>query len=262
MAFPTIMFGPESEVYNTYDPVSPAPGDNGVGGQIARRGRLPIGQQLILGDGRKFRFARNGATLGIVGDVASSAAIIATDQSMACAAGVVGDRIITFTHGAATVVINYFAEGFAIISLTPGGGHCYKVASHLALRNATAGDVVNLAPGHALREALTTVSDLSLMAHPYDGVIQIAATITGAPVGVYISAIPVSDFGWLQTRGPGAVLGAGQLTIGSPAVCLLSGGTAGAVAPASATTQPKVGFVQMVEGTSAEWSGIFITIDG
>ena len=146
MAFPTILFGPESEPFNTYLPVSPAPGNNGVGGPIAQRGRLPLGQQLILADGRKFRFTRHAATISIPGDVHQSAAIITTDQSMACAVGAVGDRIITFTHGAATVIINYFAEGYAIISLDPGQGQCYKIASHAALQSAVAGDVVNLAP--------------------------------------------------------------------------------------------------------------------
>ena len=42
---------------------------------------------------------------------------------------------------------------------------------------------------------------------------------------------------------------------------LLTGGTAGAVAPASAATQPAVGLVQMVEGTG-EAQGLFITLDG
>ena len=256
-----ILYGPESEVFNTYLPVSPAPGDNGPGGPIAYRGRLPLGKQLILEDGRKFRFTRHGATTSIPGDVHQSAAIITTDQSMACAAGAVGDRIITFTHGAATVVINYFAEGYGIISLDPGQGQCYKIASHAELASGGAGSIINLAPGHAVRVALTTTSDLSLLANPYDGTTIMAATISGAPVGIAVSACVASSFAWLQTRGVAAVRGAASNTIGSPAVMLLTGGTAGAVAPASAATQPSVGFVQMVEGTG-EAQGIFLTIDG
>src|SRR3990167_8285747 len=122
-----ILYGPESEGFNIYSAVSPAPGDNGAGGPIAYRGRLPLGKQLILEDGRKFRFARAGELM-VVGEVLQSATPISTDASMACAAGAVGDRIITFTHGAATVVINYFAEGYGIISLTPGARQIGRAA--------------------------------------------------------------------------------------------------------------------------------------
>ncbi len=256
-----IMYGPESEPYNSYAAVSPAPGDNGAGGQIAQRGRNPLGQQLVLQDGRKYRFFLKGAAAANAGDVQQSPIIITTDQSMACAATAVGSRIITYTHGAATTVVNYFAEGYAVISLDPGQGQTFKIASHLAIGSGTAGSIVNLAAGNSVQVALTTTSDLSLMAHPYGDAIVMAATISGAPVGVAVVATPANQFGWLQTRGSCGVLGAASNTIGSPAVMLLTGGTAGAVAPASAATQPQVGFVQMLEGTG-EASGIFLTIDG
>ena len=256
-----IMYGPESEPYNSYTAVSPAPGDNGIGGQIAQRGRNPLGQQLVLQDGRKYRFFLKGTGAAIPGDVQSSAAIITTDQSMACAIGVVGDRIITYTHGGATTVINFFAEGYALITLDPGQGQTFKIASHAAIGSGTVGSVVNLAAGNSLQVAITTTSDLSLLAHPYASNIIMAATIAAMPVGIAVVATPAASFGWLQTRGSCGVRGAASLAIGSPAVMLLTGGTAGAVAPASAATQPQVGFVQMLEGTG-EASGIFLTIDG
>ena len=260
MAYPAVLYGPESLAFETHAAVSPAPGDNGSGGQIAQRGRYPLGMQLVLPDGRKFRYSRAGGTLLVVGDVVTSAAIITTDQSMALAVGAVNDRILTFTHGAATVVVNYFAEGFGDISLAPGAGHSYKIASHLALRSSTAGDVVNLAPGVRVRVALTTTSDLSLRAHPYDGLIQAAATtLTGAPVGVAIVAIAANEFGWVMTRGSASVLTAGTLIVGANAVSPT--GTAGACGPSGASTSVNIGMVQMVEATT-EWSGIFLIIDG
>ena len=257
-----IMYGPESEPYNSYAAVAPAPGDNGAGGQIAQRGRNPLGQQLVLQDGRKYRFFLNNASTAVIpGDVQQSAVIVTTNQSMACAATAVGSRIVTFTHGGATTVVNQFAEGYAVISLDPGQGQTFKVSSHLALQSSVAGDIVNLAAGNSVQVALTTTSDLSLLLHPYAENLIMATTITGMPVGIGVVATPASQFGWLQTRGACGVRGAASNTIGSPAVMLLTGGTAGAVAPASAATQPQVGFVQMIEGTG-EASGIFLTIDG
>lgn len=259
MAYPTIMFGPESEVYNEYAAVSPAPGNNGSGGPIAQRGVLPLGQQLILQDGRKFRFCLAGGTALVVGNVLTSAAIITTDQSMACAATAANSRTITFTHGAATVVINYFAEGYGLITVTPSGGEIYKIASHAALTSGGS-DTVNLAPGHAVRTALTTTSDLSLMAHPYAGVIQAAVTtLTGAPVGVAVKAITANYFGWVQTAGPACVLTIGTLVVGANAVSP-TGTAAGACGPSGASTSVNIGRVQMLEATT-EWSGIDLAID-
>ena len=252
--------------YDTYDPESPAPGVPVEGGSIAQRGRYPLGTQLVLQDGRKFRFFLNGAVLGVVGDVAQTAVVVTTDVDLTPTAisttvNNLGARSISFTHGAGTAVINQYAEGYAVMSLAPGAGHSYKIAGHAALTSGGTGEVVRLAPGHALREAITTTTDIDLVPHPYAGNIQCAATITGAPVGVYVTATPISDFGWLATRGIAGVLTAGTLTIGSPAVMLLSGGTAGAVAPATAATQPQVGLVQRL-AANAEWSSIFLTIDG
>ncbi len=255
----TFLYGPESEVFNQYSAVSPAPGNNGSGGQIAQRGVQALGQQIVLADGRKFRFARAGELL-VIGEVLQSATPIGTDASMACAVGVEGDRIVTFTHGGATVVINFFAEGYANISLDPGGGQIYKVASHAALKNATAGDIVNLIPGHALRVALTTTSDLTLATHVCDGVITMPATPLSALAGVAVSLIASGKFGWIQTHGMGSVLSAASTVSGNNVGSLLTGGTAGAIAPLSAATQPVVGVAQVAEGTG-EFGAVNITID-
>src|SRR3990167_9316886 len=257
MAYPTILFGPESEPYNVYAAVSPAPGNNGAGGQIAYRYRLPLGKQLILEDGRKFRFARCNTPATVIGDVLAGPTPLSTDASMACAAGAVNDRIITFTHGAATSVINFFAEGYANISLAPGAGQIYRIASHAAVQSAVAGDIVSLAPGHALRVALTTTSDLTLVNNIYDGVIQQPATPLGALCGIAITAIAAEAAGALSS---GWVLSAASTVSGNPVGCLITGGTAGAVAPLSATTQVVVGTAHAAEGT-AEWGAIYVTID-
>jgi hypothetical protein len=202
--------------FDTYAAVSPAPGVY-TDGTLAQRGRLRLGTQLVLVDGRKYRFALNGGATLVVGDVISTAAIVATDQSMQATAAAVGDRSITFTHGAATSVINRFAEGYATVSLAPGAGQVYPIASHAALTSGGA-DVVYLQAGHAVRVALTTTSDISLLLNAYAMVIQLAATISGAPVGVAVSAPTSGQFCFLQTKGPASVLTEGTVVIGAAAV--------------------------------------------
>ena len=267
MSAPSVLYGPTSLAYDTFAAVTPVPGVPVAGGSQAQRGRYPLGTQLVLEDGKKFRFFLNGAVLGVVGDVASTAVVVTTDMDLTPTAisttvNAVGLKTVSFTHGAAAVVANFISEGYVVMSLAPGAGHTYKIAGHMALTNGGTAETVQLAPGHVLRDtAITTTTDIDLVAHPYAGCIQIAATITGAPVGVYVTAVAANEFGWLATRGITGTLTAGTLTIGSPAVCLLTGGTAGAVAPASAATQPVVGTVVRLAAT-AEWSSIFVTIDG
>lgn len=270
-----ILYGPDSLPYtgkNTNVAASVAVA--GVTG--APQGPYPLGQQLVLRDGRKYRYCSVGGTTLVVGNVISSAAVLSTDIDQSAVASVQinpyngtpttnglpsntnAGNAIGLTHGAATVIANFFAEGFIFVTITPGFADTYKIANHVALSNganATVPDVINLWPGSFIRRALTDVtSKVSLAQHPYSRVIQCAATISGVPIGVAVVALTGAtgrgNFGWLQTSGPCAVLGAGTLTIGSPAVALLSGGTAGAVAPASAATQPEVGKVLNVEATT------------
>lgn len=260
MTFGSVLYGPESEPYNIYSVVTPAPGDNGSGGQVARRGLHPLGQQLVLEDGRKFRFALGGALL-VVGNVIQTADVLTTSEDLTCAAGSVGDRIITFTHSA-TPAVNFFAEGSAVISITPGGGHLYKVASHATIV-ATSGQVVNLAPGHALRAALTSTSRLDLRQHPYANVVQFpVTTATGAPVGVAVSAIASGGTGWLQTRGVCAVLtDATPLKGESIVVPSAAAGAAGPFTDTEANSNAEIVIGQTL-AVAASWSTVLLTIDG
>lgn len=263
-----ILYGPDSEAFNQYAAVSPAPGNNGAGGQVALRGVRPLGTQLVLQDGRKYRFSLAGGSDLVVGNVITGPASVSTDLDMTPAAGAVNDRIITFTHGAATTAINVFAEGYGFITVTPGLADTYKIASHAALQNATAGDIVNLAPGNALRRALTTSSRLSLRRNPYAEVIQSAAnTLTGSPCGVAVAAIVSGQFGWLQTRGPCGVLVIGTVVIGQSAVVPTA--TAGGAGPLTLTEGtpntgggvPIIGRVLVVEATT-QATLIDLTLDG
>jgi hypothetical protein len=256
---PMIIYGPDSEPYNAYSAVVQAPGAAGSGGPVAQRGVHPLGQQLVTADGRKFRFMLNGASTLTIGNVIGNAAIISTDRDLTAAAGLVGDRSVTFTHGAATTAINYFSEGFAVISVTPGLADTYRIANHEALGSGTSG-VVNFAAGHALRRVLSTSSKVDLVANPYASMVVVAATILQTPLGVAVSALTAGQFGWVQSAGVCGVICTGTMTVGSPAVMLLSGGTAGTPAPAAAATNPVVGRVLVVAATGAA-STLFLTMD-
>ena len=240
-----VFYGPDSEVYNLYSSVSPAPGDNGPGGQVAQRGVEKLGQQLVLADGRKFRFTLAGVLM-VPGDVEQGSAALTTSEDQAPDATVtVGSRIIT-------------------ISVTPGGGHTYKIASHLALTSSVAGDIVNLAPGNAIRVELTTVSRIDLVRHPYANAIESpSATATGLPVGVAVSAIASGGWGWLQTRGVAAVL-TEQTAIHGDRVAVPAqndAGSAEVILDAAHVKRTPIGSV-VAAAADTKWSSVFLTLDG
>ncbi len=267
MSYSTILYGPDSEAYELYSVSAPAPGDNGPGGPIAYRGIHPLGKQLVLEDGRKFRFTLAGVLM-VPGDTEQAAAALTTSENLAPDADqAVGDRILTFTHGGATTAINFFAEGYATMSVTPGGGDIYRIASHLALTNATSGDVVNLAPGNALRRAITTGgTKIDLTRNPYAGTIEIpGGVLTGAPMGVAVSAIASGGTGWLQTRGACGVLGEGTLLPGTPASVPAANdaGSIGVETPDSdeSDVEVTIGTVMTV-AADTKWSTVFLMLDG
>ncbi len=253
MAYPNVLYGPEGEQFNVYAA--------GTAGFDTRGGRYPLGTQLILQDGRKFRFAEAGASTLVSGNALTGIVGLSTDADMVPAAGAIGDRLVTFTHGSATVVANFFSEGFLTISVTPGGGDIYRIGGHLALTSSTAGDIINLAPGNALRQAISATSRIHLTVNPYGRVIQApATTVAAVPVGVAISAPTTGKFCYVQTCGPAGVLTSGTAIAGDVVGAGL--GTAGAVGPIAAlATQPIFGTVIRAAASGA-WSTIRLSIDG
>lgn len=254
----TVMYGPTSEVYNTYAVVSPAPGDNGVGGPIAQLHHQLMGQQLVTSDGRKFRFGAAGSGTLVIGNVLTAGVATASQQDLTAAAGAVDDRIATMTTGASSA-LNTFAEGHLIVSVTPGAGQVYEIASH-ALMTSGAGDVVNFAPGHALRVATTGTSRYDLIPNPYKAMIQSpATTVASMPMGVAVSAATTIQGCWVQTRGQASVLTSGSAIAGDLVGTGL--GTAGALGPIAAiATQPIIGLTVFAAASGA-WSTIFLTLD-
>ncbi len=261
-----ILFGPDSEVYNTYAVVSPAPGNPGAGGSIAFRHVRPLGTQLVLQDGRKFRFAGAGgsSTPLVVGNLLSAGALTASQQDLTPAATVVGDRTISLTTGASSA-INVFAEGWAQVSVTPDLGNVYKIAGHATMATA-AGDLVHLAPGHSIRVAWTTSTRVNLVDNPYFRVIQSPSDpVVSIPVGVAVAIVNSQRGGWIQTRGVAGVLEDGSVGV-IIAGCIVCGGSAvgGAVHPLAddaQDTSPQVGYAIFSSGDTKA-SPIMLRLDG
>lgn len=244
MAYPNVLYSPEGEQFNIYTAQ-----------------RYPYGTQLIMQDGRKYRYALAGGTLLVIGDLLQQAATVANDVGRTAIAAALASRAPTLTTGGA-VTANLYAEGYFHVDVDPGKG-LYNIDNHLAGTTAT---VYNLAAGHAIRvAALTTTSRVSLIANPYKGVIQFPITTpTGKASGVAVSAIAATTgSGWVQTAGTASVLTSGTVIVGNVVIPHIAAGAVGPAAGASVVVADDiVGVVNRVAATTA-WSTIRLSgIDG
>lgn len=205
-----------------------------------------LGTVGITADGRRFRWAQAGAADLVVGNILQGPAQIANHQSCSVAAAAIGATTLTVTPGATAGAANLYANGLAIISVTPGLGYAYNIDSHAAISASTAFSL-KLRSDDPIQVALTTSSKVTLVQNPWKGVIQSpVTTLTGAVVGAAVSIIPAGGWGWVQTNGPCAVLIAGTPGVGLAVVVPAT--AAGAVVIDGAASATQVVGSMMVTG--------------
>lgn len=231
MAYPVTITAKEGEQYSAYASTN----------QV-----YPIGTKMQFADGRRYRFVENGGATLVVGDVLEQAAPEANHVTQACTANASGARSPVNTLGATAAVKNVYQEGYLCIVTTPGGGELYVIGDHAAVDSGAA-ITTNLAPGHAIRTALTSSSKFSLHKNPYRDVIQAPTTSTSSCVGIAVKALTSGQHGWVQTGGTAVVLASGTVVIGDRVVRLVA--TAGAAGPAANDIQPDIGQVIEVGNT-------------
>lgn len=183
-----------------------------------------LGELTHTNDGRAYRYCEAGGTALVAGNLQQSSVEDTGDQDLAVAAAAVGAREIV-TTSTVTVTANQYANGFALITVTPGLGHIYKISGHAAATTA----VVTLDLADAIEVALTTASRVDLIQNPFANVILNPATPTSAPIGVAVTALPADQFGWLQVLGPACVEAETAIAVGNQVVA--DDADAGCVAP-------------------------------
>lgn len=193
-----------------------------------------VGYGAHSDDGRKFRYVKVGAVALVVGNALQSR-VEDTDHddiTVRATAAQVINLLITAGSGSGALDANEYAGGFAVIDTTPGLGYIYRIDNHAAI-SASANGTLVLEDEDAVQVALTTDSKVTLANSPYDEVIQVPVnTMSGVCVGGCIYPIAISEYGWIQTFGPGAALINGTPAVGQPVTS--QGNVAGALAVHSA----------------------------
>lgn len=219
-----------------------------------------LGAKATTGDGRYFRYVyNNGPTLVPGNVIASQAQSVANYEKQAVGTSPVGvpgtPSTITLT-AAITIVANALTGGYATVASGSGIGYTYKIASNTGVTSA-AGCVLTLEDPIvvALNSSSSTVN---LTPSPFNSVIQNPTTATGTPLGIAVSPIAGSNYGWIQTGGPvGALSDATLAAVGtaiSPSIA-----TAGAFT-ASSGTNTVLGISSQTQ-TSAQVGIVYLQLD-
>ncbi len=218
-----------------------------------------LGERMTM-NGRSFRYvqAASGAAL-VVGNVIQGPAEIADHYGCSVAAASAGDEFITVTPGATGGAANLYSGGLAIVDtagVSGSLGYAYTIDNHLAI-TASVAFRVNLA--QPLETAINTSNKITLT-QPYKNVIQAPiTTLTGPVIGVCVYPIAASEFGWIQTSGPCAVLTKGSP---GPGVAVVSpGSAAGAVVVDGATTATQVIGAMIVTGVDGKVLPVRLTLE-
>ncbi len=239
----------------TSDPV-------GAGQGIFKSSAAPthgLGERMTM-NGRVFRYVQcaSGSAL-VVGNTIQAPAEIADHYGMSVAAASAGDEFITVTPGATGGAANLYSGGLAIVDtagVSGSLGYAYTIDNHLAI-TASVAFRINLA--QPLQTAINTSNKITIT-QPYKGVIQApATTLTGAVIGVCVYPIAASEYGWVQTGGPCAVLVAGTPGVGLAVV--VPGSSGGAVVVDGGVAATQVIGTMMVTGVSGKVLPVRLTLE-
>lgn len=211
----TITFPPDA-VFSQVDP-----GASDVNLELTQTTQLfSIGTKLEDVWGRVFRYVEYGGTIPQASLVQAEGPDAVHDDFDLATAASAGDESISVASpatGSADFIVNEYAQGWVYAELVVSG-IVYPIAKHAAW-DISASDALTVYLFRAVRTAITTDCDLSFVKSKFKEVIvQPHSTPTGAVVGTNAGSGAVDGrFGWVQTRGPGKVLGntvAGALLVG------------------------------------------------
>ena len=189
----------------------------------ANLGRFRLGDYAVLPDGRKYRFALNGATVQIAGRLNQSVARVDEHENVAAdVARAIDAVIISATLGATLAAIDIYAEGVAHVNDAVGEGYTYRIrrantagAAHAAVA-ASGVLTANLDAGEMVQVALTTSSEVSFTRNRFHQTIITATPPTAQLAGVSPGVAAAARFYWSQVEGYAAVLVDGTLLAGLP----------------------------------------------
>jgi hypothetical protein len=172
-----------------------------------------FGMLRIDDDGRKFRYARAGATALVAGKVGTGANAGTVNIALTPAAAAVWVREISVTLGAEAVTANEYDDGLLQVYDTSTGtaGEQYRISSHGT--STTGSAAINISLREPIRVAVLATDSVSLVPNPWNGVTETAA-VAGFFAGVAPIAVTAAYYYWAQTGGEAIALNTGNTALG------------------------------------------------
>ena len=214
-----------------------------------------LGTLRITSDGRKFRYAYNGAVALTTGISTSMIGVAAYHINRAIVIpAAIGDKEVSVTLGATACAANSYEDGYFQVNDGTGEGQSYQIIGNTYAASAGT-TVVTLAD--PIRIALTTSSEVSLVYNPWYGTVIQATEETG-PAGVTVCAVPINHYYWSQTGGMACVLSTSTAAVAS---LLEHGLTNGSTALANGFDKAFLGQTISTAGIAGEYKPVWLTID-
>jgi len=233
--------------------------------------KVPVGQRVVMKDGRVFRYAKAGGTIGvglIAAAVPNEQAIAATyfgaTAAVAPVSGeglTVGDTKVRLTDDVTGVTANEYAGGFLTLTDAAGEGYQYRIKGNEASASGGVGFLVTLFDGDGIRVALSNASVGSMVADPLNAVIIAAAAnpTVVVPMGRAMVGVAIGEFFWIQTWGV-CSLKADTSTVDVGEQVILSEATAGSVQTGLGENVPVVGHA-LTDAADTIWAVCSLTIN-
>jgi len=220
---------------------------------------FPLGSRLDWGD-RAFVYVQMDGAVTAGKLIQQTANIVANhSQCTATGATAAGEYLISIeTQGDTDLTADLYAGGYLIVNDVNGEGQSLRIASHPAHDHSADPSVV-ITCFDPLVTALTTSSQLTLTKNPWKDVIVAPTAETGALVGATNIDMTDDYYGWLQVRGPKAML-AGETMVLGHKICR-SDADAGAVMPDNGDDlTPQIGQVMASTVVDTEYVLCYLNI--
>ncbi len=239
-----------------------------------------VGVKWLTTDGRVVTLVQNAGTALAQGKVVQSPAQITNTSELSPATtsttgyattlgpivAAIGGFSIQLASGATAILVNQFQGGYIYVGTGTGLGQMLRIASNTAAATTAAFNVTVEDP---FSVATDSTSRYTLVVNPYGSlngtdnttlgvIVTPATTLTGVPIGVCMypiaaSTATVPTYGFIQTKGPIAVLGSDTSAIGTEIMVPVSG-TAGATQAYVVGSGANVIGTQWIVAASAHYS--------
>lgn len=227
--------------------------------------RHDLGTKARTKDGRTYRYAEMGATVGVAGNLYQGALPIANHlATVVDVVRAVGAVQVSSTLGGTAATVDYYAEGYAHVNKVNGLGSLYPIQRAYKADDGHAkvssGAILTANITTPVKVALVATSELTYTPNRFRAVIIDPSPATAALAGIAPHAVTAAYFFWAQTGGRACVYTIGTVVIGDLVVNAAS--TSGGVMPSAAieTDGPIVGICASVNVTG-EYSAIDLLLD-